>query len=108
MAIELQNTGLKVLHRGRLDRNQPVRFQLQRIEQLGQVPDFLEIIEWRLEQDQQIDITPCFGLAARLGAIQNETGKPVLNYFPIPERLFLKMTRLRTIIGHILKEGEGS
>jgi len=69
MPVQLQNTGLKVMYRSRLDRNQPVRFQLQRIEQLGQAPDFLEIIEWRLKQDQQIDITPRFGLAARLGAV---------------------------------------
>jgi len=42
------------------------------------------------------------------GAAENFINLCLFALSPIPDKLFLKMTRLRTIIGHILKEGEGS
>ena len=42
------------------------------------------------------------------GAAENFVNLCLFALSPIPDKLFLKMTRLRTIIGHILKEGEGS
>ena len=47
----------------------------------------------------------CVGIA---GAEENFVNLCLFALSPIPDKLFLEMTRLRTIIGHILKEGEGS